>query len=272
VSTRDNIATDIVLSPFGADAAAMVDAARCLDESGFDGVWTLDHFSGSMLDRPWSREPFTVLGAMAAVTSELRVGPLVANMVNRHPALLASAASTLQSIAGGRSVLGLGSGAARGSRFAAEQDAIGRVPGPVEERRRHLVETIEAVRLLWGGGGVYNGTYIEIDELHGVVGPEAIPPIIVGASGPQTVGLACEHADGVNIRVTDRTPELVHAAVQTTSGSPFEIAIYDDLDVGHPHGGAVDAWIESGVTRRTLMMSPPFDLVAIAALGDRLNA
>jgi alkanesulfonate monooxygenase SsuD/methylene tetrahydromethanopterin reductase-like flavin-dependent oxidoreductase (luciferase family) len=136
VSTRDNIATDIVLSPFGADAAAMVDAARCLDESGFDGVWTLDHFSGSMLDRPWSREPFTVLGAMAAVTSELRVGPLVANMVNRHPALLASAASTLQSIAGGRSVLGLGSGAARGSRFAAEQDAIGRVPGPVEERRR----------------------------------------------------------------------------------------------------------------------------------------
>lgn len=272
MSIRAGIATDIVLSPLGADAAAMVDAARCLDECGFDGVWTLDHFSGSMLDRPWSREPFTVLGAMAAVTSHLRVGPLVANMVNRHPALLASAASTLQSVAEGRSVLGLGSGAAPGSQFAAEQHAIGRVLGSTEERRVHLVETIETVRLLWSGGGTYNGVHIEIDALHGVVGPETLPPIVIGASGPQTVALACEHADGVNIRVTDQTPELVHAAVQAAAGSPFEIAIYDNLDAGHPHGGAVDAWIESGVTRRTLMVPPPFDLVAIAALGDRLNA
>ena len=70
MSIRDAIATDLVISPFGADVPAMVDVARCAEDAGFDGAWTLDHFSGAMLGRPWSHDPFTVLGAIAEATDK----------------------------------------------------------------------------------------------------------------------------------------------------------------------------------------------------------
>lgn len=271
MSVRDHIATEVVVSPLGADAQAMVDVARCAAESGFDGVWTLDHFSGTMLDRPWSREPFTLLGAFAAVTRDVRVGTLVANMVNRHPALLASSASTLQSVSGGRAVLGLGSGAAPGSRFAAEQDAIGRQLGDGAARRRQLLETIEAVRLIWSGAATYEGEFVTLTGLDGVVGPEAMVPIVVGASGPKTVAIACDHADGVNIRVTPSADETVALAAELTADRDFEISIHADLELDHPTGGEVERWVDLGVASRTLTMVPPFDLGALAALGERLN-
>ncbi len=148
MSVRDTIATDIVLSPFGADARSLTDAARCVEDSGFDGIWTYDHFSGAMLGRPWAHDGFTLLGAIAAVTSTVRIGPLVANMVNRHVAQLASAAWTLASLAPGRSVLGVGSGAGPGTRFAAEHSAVGRTLLDAGDRRRHLVETLEGLRAI----------------------------------------------------------------------------------------------------------------------------
>jgi alkanesulfonate monooxygenase SsuD/methylene tetrahydromethanopterin reductase-like flavin-dependent oxidoreductase (luciferase family) len=265
------IATDLVLSPFGADAGAMVDVARCAEESGFAGIWTLDHFSGAMIDRPWSRESFTLLGAFAAATERIRVGPLVANMVNRHVSLLASAASTLQSLSGGRAVLGIGTGAVPGSRFAGEQDAIGRVLGDADQRRRQLTETIDCLLLLWSGGGNYAGEFVRLQGLTGVVGPEPRPPIIVGASAEQTLRLACQRADGINLRVTANTAALVDLAVSLTSDRHFEVAVHDFIDWDHPSGGEVGPWVDRGVARRTLAIRPPFDLAAIAALGDRLN-
>ncbi len=265
------MATDIVLSPFAADGAELVEAARWIDELDFDGVWTLDHFSGSMLGRPWSREPFTLLGGMAAVTHNLRIGPLVANMVNRHPVLLASAASTLQSMSKGRAVLGLGSGAAPGSKFAGEQDAIGRplVDGP--SRRRLLIETIEAVRLIWSGGGDFDGEFVQLTGLDGVVGPEPIVPIVIGASGAKTIELACEHADGVNIRIGAGSDELIARARSVTAGSPFEISIHDDLDPVHPFGGEIDRWLDLGVDRRTLVVKQPIDRAVLEGIADRLR-
>ncbi len=268
---RDHLATDLVLSPFAADGAELVDIARFADELGFDGLWTLDHFSGSMLGRPWSRDPFTLLGGFAAATSSLRVGPLVANMMNRHPALLASAASTLQSMAEGRAVLGVGSGAAPGSRFAGEQDAIERALYTAPERRRYLTETIEAVRLIWAGGGDYDGEFVRLNGLDGVVGPEPLVPIVVGASGRRTVEVACEHADGLNLRITDAADELLQFARSATAGRAFEISTHEDLDADHPLGGEVDRWIELGVDRRTLVVKQPVDRATLESIATRLN-
>jgi alkanesulfonate monooxygenase SsuD/methylene tetrahydromethanopterin reductase-like flavin-dependent oxidoreductase (luciferase family) len=271
VSIADSVATDLVISPFGADAAEMVEVARCAEESGFGGVWTVDHFSGAMLGHGWSREAFTVLGAVAAVTERVRVGPLVANVVNRHPALLTSAIATLQSLSGGRGVLGLGSGAAPGSRFAQEHEAIGRVLGDAASRRDRLVETIEALRLLWDGRGDYDGRFVTLRSLEGVVGPEREVPVIVGAGGEATTRIACERADGVNLRVGPQTNELVALARSLTAGREFEISVHDFLDPEDPLGGPVEVWVEAGVDRRTLALGPPFDLDSIRGLGDRLN-
>ena len=272
MSIRDAIATDLVVSPLGADVPSMVDVARCAEDSGFDGVWTLDHFSGAMLDRPWSHEPFTVLGAMASVTDTVRIGPLVANMRNRHPAILASAAASLQSLSQGRAVIGVGSGAAPGSRFAGEQEAIGRLLGSGSERREYLIETLAIVRQLFAGGGDHDGTHLHMHGWSGVVEPVPLPPFIVGASGPLTVELACHHADGVNIRVTPETGDLLRMANDLRSGSAFETSIWTELDTTHPLGGDADDWVDLGVHRRTLAIAPPFDLDAVATIGARLNA
>ncbi|MCP5028204.1 MAG: LLM class flavin-dependent oxidoreductase [Actinomycetia bacterium] len=262
--------TDLSVGTFGADAAEMVEIARVVDRAGYDGIFTLDHFSGSMLGRPWSRELFTLLGAFAATTERVRVGSLVANMVNRHPSLLALSAATVQSLSGGRFVLGVGAGASPGSRFAGEHDAIGRVLDDYDGRRRHLIETIETVRLLWDGGGDYDGRFVSLDGLDGVVGPEPRPPVIVGASGAKTIEVACHYADGVNIRMGPQCLELVGLARQLAADRPFEISVFDNLDLDHSLGGDPEGLVEAGVDRRILAVWTPYPRSAIERIGQNL--
>ena len=266
------LTTDLLLSPFGADGPEMVEAARVTEEAGYGGVWTLDHFSGSMAQRPWSREPFTILGAMAAATSHIRIGPMVANVVNRHPALLTSAAATLQSLSGGRSVLGLGAGAAPGAPFAGEHEAIGRGLGDLSERRRRLAETIDVLRLIWKGGGDHHGEFFSLNGLDGVVGHEQPPPIVIGASSIGTLEIAAAHADGVNIIVRPGWQDLVRAARDLTTDRPFEISVYDMIDLDHPTGGATDTLTTLGVDCRVLAVRTPFPASRLHAIADRLRS
>ena len=81
-SNQSNTHLDLVISPFGATALEMVEVARCAEENGFNGVWTYDHMAGAMLDRGPSHDAFAILGAIALATERVRVGPLVANMMN----------------------------------------------------------------------------------------------------------------------------------------------------------------------------------------------
>ena len=118
--------TDLVLAPFGASAGELLAAARAADAGGFDTVWTYDHFSGLVQSAPWSRDPFVTLAAIAATTERINVGVLVANVANRHPAQLACAVNSLQSLAPGRVLLGVGAGTAASSEWSAEAAAIGR--------------------------------------------------------------------------------------------------------------------------------------------------
>ena len=230
---------DLVISPFGATATDMIEVAHYAEELGFGGVWTYDHMTGSMLGRGASHDAFTILGAMAAVTERVRIGPLVANMVNRHPMQLAVAMVTLQSLSAGRAVLGIGAGASPGSRFATEQEAIGRrlLPGP--QRRRQLVETIGVVRGLWHGCDRHVGEFFTVDESE-PLGSHGDLPIIVGASGPETVALAAKHADGVNLAVgPDRLDGLLSLIDSSALPAGFEISTHSPADLAHPTGGCL---------------------------------
>ena len=266
------LTTDLLLSPFGADGPEMVEAATVTEQAGYGGVWTLDHFSGSMVQRPWSREPFTILGAMATATSRIRIGPLVANVVNRHPALLTSAAATLQSLSGGRGVLGLGAGAAPGATFAGEHEAIGRDLGDLDGRRRRLAETIEVMRLIWSGGGDHQGEFFTLRALEAVVGDEAPPPIVIGAGSTGTVELAAAHADGVNILIRRGWQDLVRLARDVAPDRRFEISVYDIVDLDHPTGGDTEAMVDLAVDRRVLAVRAPFPSARLDAIADRLRS
>ena len=265
------IATDLVLSPFGASATELVEAAKCADESGFDGIWVLDHFSGKLVGKGWSHEPFTVLGAIANSTKKVSVGPLVANMINRNPVLLASSFSSLQSLAAGRAVLGLGTGAPPGSKFALEQEMIGRrLEEKGDRRSERLIETINALRRIWNGDTNFEGNHFSYEDLESVIMPNTPLRIIVGANGRKMIELASNHADGVNIRVGPSIKELIHLATELAPSADFEISIHEDFDYSHPFGGDFEKWVQMGVTKRACMVNAPFDMEAISAIGARI--
>ncbi|MFV0526914.1 MAG: LLM class flavin-dependent oxidoreductase [Acidimicrobiales bacterium] len=268
---------ELVLSPFGADARAMVAAAVAAEDAGLAGVWTFDHLTGSMLGRGWSREPFSVLGAMATATEAVRLGPMVANMMNRHPVQLAVAMATVQSLSAGRAVLGLGAGAAPGSAFAGEHGAIGITLLDSPGRRRRLAETVAAYDAVWQGEPSYRAagpdgsavTYAGLDHL---VGPEPRPPVIIGAGSLATLYIALDWADGVNLLAGPRLAELADRVVEddrTGQAGGFEVTVF--VEAGAERDGGARGWSTAfshpAVTSVLVGIRPPYDHALIAELG-----
>lgn len=251
---------DVAINPFDASVPDMVEFARAAELRGAGSVWVADHFSGAVVGRSWSRDPFVCLGAIAAATERIDVGVLVANVVNRHPVQLASAVNSLQSIAPARVRLGVGSGAAPGSRFAVEHEAIGTSLSAVDVRRRRLVATIGALRAIWSGAEDFIDEAgigeIGFSGLSSVVDPSPCPPLIVGASSWPTVAVALELADGVNLRRSSRVFELLDRIEQQCS-ERFEVSVLDALDDVADHPERIDEYAGAGVDRLVLGVSPP---------------
>jgi hypothetical protein len=131
---------DAQFSPGNNDWPQLRDAILRAEAEGFNTAWVFDHFDGAMLggDRPML-ECFTLLGAMAAATTTLGLGTLVANVANRHPAVLTLAASSVQRISNGRLRLGIGAGASPASPFGREHAERGIVLEPDIARRHDAV-------------------------------------------------------------------------------------------------------------------------------------
>ncbi|MEX2626328.1 MAG: LLM class flavin-dependent oxidoreductase [Ilumatobacteraceae bacterium] len=261
--------TDIVLDPFGADAGRMVEVASAADEAGVDGVWVFDHLSGVVADASWAHDPFVLLGAIAGVASRARLGPLVANVLNRHPVALASAIGSLSALAPGRVVCGLGAGASPGSSFAVEHLALGRVLDGATTRRDRLAEHVEAFRRIWSAAGrdepvTFEGEHVTLRDVTAIVPPGPVPPVVIGASASATVRLALEVADGVNIRRTSRLPELVALALD--GPGELEVSVFESVDVSHPLGGDVDELLALGAHVRTLLVPADAEPAVVAAI------
>lgn len=249
----------------------MVEVAVLAEECGFSAVWVNDHFSGAVVGAPWSRDPCVCLGAFAVATDDIGLGLLVANIVNRHPAQLASAVNSLQSLAPGRLTLGVGSGAAPGSRFAVEHEAIGRELGDVAERRRQLAEYVAALRAIWAGEPDHDAEVAGFTRLTGVTDGRPMPPLVVGASAWPTIEVATRIADGVNIRRTNELASVLRRLARSDAGPRFEVSVLDDVDPDHPLGGEYDDLVEAGVERRVLTVSAPFDRALLERLAVNLG-
>src|SRR5262245_17603661 len=146
--------TDVLLIPMSARWAEMRAAAVAVEQSGFDGLWTWDHLRDpDGVSDTGVPEALTVLAALAEVTRRIALGPLVLNVANRHPGLLANMAATIQQISGGRLLLGLGAGGHRRMPYAAEQTMLGLDVARDAVRAERVGEAAEVLRRLWRGDG-----------------------------------------------------------------------------------------------------------------------
>jgi alkanesulfonate monooxygenase SsuD/methylene tetrahydromethanopterin reductase-like flavin-dependent oxidoreductase (luciferase family) len=252
--------TDALLIPFGASWPMLRDAALRAEDAGYDGVWLWDHLRGGGEAGPAPvPECWTVLSALAAVTSRVMLGPLVLNAANRNPGVLANMAATLQEVSGGRLLLGIGAGGSRATPYAAEQDAIGLPPGTDTERRKRVVDVIATLRRLWSG------------DPPGFLRPSPPPPIIVGGFGPQMAQVAGRYGDGFNCASGHpMLPELVRDARQAHRDSgratPFHVTAFG----GFPGTEASRKRLAGlGVERLILLFAPPYAELALPGHSAR---
>jgi alkanesulfonate monooxygenase SsuD/methylene tetrahydromethanopterin reductase-like flavin-dependent oxidoreductase (luciferase family) len=144
----------LALPSFVDDPEIPIAVARRADAAGLDGVFVYDHL---WRDRPPPRrgalECVTLLGAVAAETTRIHIGTLVARATLRPPAVLAAAFDTAQRISRGRVIAAIGSG---DSESRAENEAFGLPFGHIDTRVQALIGAVEATRgrgyPVWVGG------------------------------------------------------------------------------------------------------------------------
>jgi len=160
------------------ETAPLLVMAERAEAAGFDSVWIGD----SLTARP-RHEPLTLMSAIAARTRRVRIGTGVLLPALRNPVVLAHVVGTLDRVAEGRVILGVG--------IAADTPAIRRefaaAGVPFERRVGRFLETLEICRALWRRDGVsFSGKHFTLQDVTMEPKPHRPggPPIWIGGSGP----------------------------------------------------------------------------------------
>jgi len=206
--------------------ADVLELARHVEATGWDGLWFADHFmpDGDDPSGPWS-EAWTSVAALAASVPRIRIGTLVTGNTYRHPAVLAKMAATIDHISGGRLVLGLGSGWQEN-----EHRAYGIPFYSVGERIARLDEACQVIKGLFRDERTtFRGKFYQLEDAPLTPKPLQDPlPLMIGGGGEKvTLKITARHADEWNVWGNVRT--LVHktsildAHCEDVGRSPAEI-------------------------------------------------
>ena len=262
----------------GDDLRRLVDLAVACEAGAVDGIVVVDHvIMGERFDRyewgpfrfepgaPWA-EPLTLLAAVAAATTRIRLATGILIAALRRPALLAKTVATLDRLSGGRVDLGVGIGWQPEEYEAMELDFA---------RRGALLDsTIEACRRLWSAGPT------ALPSTSGELARTWCDPKPVRAGGPPVWFSGVLHAPNVRriatlgdgwIPIMGATPEQIahgivtlRAALAEHGRDPDELQVRAGLPLARGAGGGIDlaatlaharAFAEHGVTEVNVPMS-----------------
>src|SRR3954469_17519948 len=173
----------------------LIRMAQTAEAVGFDSIWVGDHLLYDLPvgpRGPW--EAWTTLAALAAVTSRVELGPLVASIGFREPTMLAKQAATIDAISGGRFVLGLGAGWSE-----REYRAYGFA---FDHRVSRFEEAFTVIRsLLRDGHCEFAGVYYQIEDC--TLDPRSPrpggPPLMLGSTSPRMLSIGLPHVDMWNV-------------------------------------------------------------------------
>ena len=256
----------------------LTDAAKLAEESGFDAISVPDHVHQNQVGGgPASPmfEAYTVLGALAAVTSSVHLFSLVSPVTLRAPGLLAKAVTTLDVISGGRAVLGVGAGW-----DVAEHEAYGiEFPG-LGERFDRLDEELAICRAMFTTEQTtYTGKFYAMKDAYNSPRPAggSIPVLVAGGGEKRTLNLVAQYADACNVFAGDVAGvrhkfDVLAAHCERIGRDPAEITktlfAFDTSDLG-----ALEASARSLAAAGAdgMIVVGPEDPARIGAIGQVLG-
>ena len=182
------------------------------EAAGWHCLWYADHYMGNTGDASITAtdegglECWAAIGALASLTSRIRLGTLVSPTTVHHPAILANRAASIDRISGGRLTLGLGAGWQINEHAAYGIDLF-----EAGDRVTRFEEAIQIVRSLFTEARTtFVGKHFQITDAPCDPKPVQSPlPILVGTSGPRMSRISARHSDEWNVW---GTPERVAEA------------------------------------------------------------
>jgi F420-dependent oxidoreductase-like protein len=268
-------------APMNTTWSAMLDVWRAADDIDlFESGWNFDHFEPIFSDRSGPcMEGWSMLAAMAAATSRVRLGCQVSGMPYRHPSVLANMAATVDIISDGRLIIGLGAGWNQ-----EESDALGiRLP-PMKERFDQFAEGVQVViALLSEERATFKGEHFTLTDAWCEPKPvqRPHPPIAIGGNGERrTLRIVAEHAQHWNSTLGDvagwqRKVEVLdrHCADAGRDPSEIERSVNVRLNAGADPRSlqpAVQAWKEAGADVCIVYLGTPHDAAVLEPLAAAL--
>ena len=245
----------VQLHPQHGDMAGLLAAARAAEEMGADLVYTWDHFYPLYGDPAGTHfECWTTLAAIAAITSTVELGPLVACNSYRNPDLLADMARTVDHICSGRLVLGIGSGW-----FERDYAEYGYQFGTAASRADDLERDLPRIGR-------------RLARLNPP--PQRPIPVLIGGVGPKrTLRLVARHADVWHAMFPENPAELepslatlaTWCAAEERDPATIERAVGIEPDqLGHDLANYADDYAALGFTQITLGINGPrYDLAPV---------
>ncbi len=204
--------------------------AETAEAEGFDTAFVSHHYN--------NRDEFVALTEMARATDRLRLGPGVVNPAETHPVTLASRMATLDELADGRGVFGVGPG---------DRATLSNLGLDLDSPLRLVLETMQVARKLWDGERVdHDGTFEAVDA--GLNYEAGSVPVYVGAQGPHMTRMSAKYADGV-LYNGSHPRDIAWAAERVAEGleerpdarGEFDFAAYASVSVADTEAAAREA-------------------------------
>ncbi len=162
---------------------------------GMDSAWVIDQFWIDGAPEIPMLEAWATLAAVAAETSEIRIGSMVTNVANRNPGILAKSILTVDQVSAGRVDVAVG-----GGHYASEHHALGIDFLDARGRGERLREAVAILDDALRGNTVnHDGVHFSIADATFRPGPTQLPrpPLWVAAQATRSLRVAARHADGV---------------------------------------------------------------------------
>jgi alkanesulfonate monooxygenase SsuD/methylene tetrahydromethanopterin reductase-like flavin-dependent oxidoreductase (luciferase family) len=230
------------------------------EELGFDHAWTYDHLSWrSLADEPWGATVPT-LTAAASVTSRIQLGTFVASPNFRHPVPFAKDLATIDDVAGGRLLLGVGSGGTGFDAFVLGQPEL--TPRQRHARFAEFVEHLDALLRFETSGPIsLAGDWFTAVNARMVGAPAQTPrlPFVLAANGSKGLDLVARYGQGWVTTGPDATGEEWWSKVAELADRLNQAAARADRDPL-----TIDRYL-------SLDMNGTFSMSSVAAFEDQLS-